>query len=110
MRIALVRRPSSRLGDGLVTHVARVPVDAARAAAQHAAYVAALAAADWAVREAPAADDLPDSAFVEDTAVVLGDLAVLARPGAEQRRGEVAGAEEALRASGLELARIEAPG
>ncbi len=50
-RTALVRRPSSRLGEGLVTHVERSAVDAERAAEQHAAYVAALAGAGWAVRE-----------------------------------------------------------
>jgi dimethylargininase len=47
---------------------------------------------------------------VEDTAVVCDDLAVLARPGAAERRPEVAGVEEALRALGLEIARITEPG
>jgi dimethylargininase len=41
---------------------------------------------------------------------VCGDLAVLTRPGAPERQAEVAGAEEAIRALGLEVARIEAPG
>ena len=70
------------MADGIVTHGERIPVDAALAASQHDAYVRALADAGWAVREVPPADDLPDSAFVEDTVVVCGDLAVLARPGA----------------------------
>jgi dimethylargininase len=109
-RTALVRRPSSRMGDGLVTHIERTPVDPQRAAEQHAAYVAALAGAGWAVREVEPADELPDSAFVEDTIVVLDDLAVLARPGAPERLAEVAGTEAALAGLGLEVARIEAPG
>jgi dimethylargininase len=109
-RTALVRRPSSRLGDGLVTHVERTSVDAERAAQQHAAYVAALAGAGWAVREVERADELPDSAFVEDTVVVCGDLAVLTRPGAPEREAEVAGTEAALDGLGLEVGRIEAPG
>jgi dimethylargininase len=109
-RIALVRRPSSRMGDGLVTHMERTTVDAARAAEQHAAYVAALAGAGWTIREVAPADELPDAAFVEDTVVVVGDLAVLARPGAPERLAEVAGTEEALAGLGLELARIEPPG
>jgi dimethylargininase len=108
--VALVRRPSSRLGDGLVTHMERAEVDPARAAMQHAAYVAALRAAGWDVVEAPPADELPDSAFIEDTAVVVDDLAVITRPGAPERVAEIEGAEEALRAAGLEIARIEAPG
>jgi dimethylargininase len=108
--VALVRRPSSRMAEGLVTHVERVPADAALAARQHAAYVAALERAGWAIRSVAAADELPDSAFVEDTVVVVEDLAVLARPGAPERRAEVAGTEEAIRSLGLEVARIEAPG
>jgi dimethylargininase len=69
-----------------------------------------VASAGWAIREVAAADDLPDCAFVEDTVVILGDLAVLARPGAAERRAEVAGADAAVHALGLEVARIEAPG
>src|SRR5262245_61895272 len=109
-RVALVRRPSSRMAEGIVTYRERVPADAALAAKQHDAYTSALAAAGWELREVPPADELPDSAFVEDTVVVCGELAVLARPGALERRAEVAGTEEAVRALGLEVARIEAPG
>jgi dimethylargininase len=109
-RVALVRRPSSRIAEGIVTYGERLPVDAARAVGQHDAYVTALADAGWAIREVEQADDLPDSAFVEDTVVVCGDLAVLARPGAPERRAEVAGTEEAVSALGLEVARIEGPG
>src|SRR4051812_10447212 len=81
-RVALVRRPSGRMADGIVTFVSRGPVDADLARRQHDGYVAALADAGWEVREVAPADDLPDSAFVEDTVVVCDDLAVLARPGA----------------------------
>ena len=41
---------------------------------------------------------------------MCGDLAVLARPGADERQAEVAGTEEAVAPLGLEVARIEAPG
>jgi len=107
--VALVRRPSSRMAEGITTHIDRVPADAALAERQHAAYVDAVADAGWAIREVPAADDLPDCAFVEDTVAVFGDLAVLARPGAPGRRAEVAGADEAVRSLGLEVASIEDP-
>jgi dimethylargininase len=109
-RIALVRRPSPRMAEGIVTHIDRTPVDAGSAAVQHTAYVDALANAGWAIREVEPADDLPDSAFIEDTLVVCDGLAVLTRPGATERQAEVAGAESAVRALGLDIARIEAPG
>jgi dimethylargininase len=105
MPTALVRPPSSRMGEGIVTHLERTAADP-----QHAAYVDALADAGWTISTAPAADELPDSAFIEDTMVVCGDVAVLARPGAPERRPEVTGAEAAVRELGLEVVRIEEPG
>jgi dimethylargininase len=109
-RVALVRRPSGRIAEGIVTYAERAHVDAELAARQHESYAAALADAGWAVREVPHADSLPDSAFVEDTLVMCGELAVLTRPGADARRAELAGTEEAVRELGLEVARIEEPG
>ena len=50
----LVRAPSSRLAEGIVTHISRTPVDVALARAQHAAYADALAASGWMIRQAPA--------------------------------------------------------
>jgi len=79
----LVRRPSGRLAEGIVTHISRAPVDMELARAQHAAYAGALAASRWTVRQVPAAEDCPDSVFIEDAVVVCADLAVLTRPGAQ---------------------------
>jgi dimethylargininase len=98
------------MAEGITTHIDRVPADPTLAARQHDAYVDAVADAGWTIREMPPADELPDCAFVEDTVVVFGDLAVLARPGAIERRAEVAGAHEAVRSLGLAVARIEDPG
>ena len=106
----LVRRPGSRLAEGIVTHISRTPVDVALARAQHAAYASALAAGGWVIRQVPAADDCPDSVFIEDTVVICEDLAVLTRPGAAARRAEVAGAAQAVRSLGLRTACIQAPG
>jgi dimethylargininase len=108
--VALVRRPSSRMAEGITTHIDRVPADAGLAARQHAAYVDAVANAGWTIREVSPADDLPDCAFVEDTVVVFDDLAVLTRPGAAGRRAEVAATEDVVRSIGLQIARIENPG
>lgn len=109
-RFALVRRPSPRLADGLVTHIDRTPVDVELAMQQWAAYVAVLEAHGWVTTEVAPAAGLPDSAFVEDTMVVFRDVAVLARPGADERKPEVAGAAEAVRAFGYRVLAIEAPG
>src|SRR4029078_4809046 len=87
----LVRGPSSRLAEGIVTHISRMPVDMELARSQHAAYADALAASGWAIRAAPAADDCPDSVFIEDTVVICEDLTVLTRPGAAVRPPGVEG-------------------
>jgi dimethylargininase len=107
---ALVRAPSSRLAEGIVTHIARTPVDVALARAQHAAYVSALEVSGWQIQEVPAAEGCPDSVFVEDTVVVCEDLAVLARPGAATRRGEVADVASMTGRLGLRTAAIQEPG
>jgi dimethylargininase len=89
--------------------LSREPIDYARAVAQHAQYEAALRRLGCRVQRLPDAPDLPDSVFVEDTAVVFDDMAVIARPGAASRRAEV---EALIAALGphRRLACIEAPG
>ncbi|MFM2078197.1 MAG: hypothetical protein RJA49_2087 [Actinomycetota bacterium] len=108
--LALVRPPSPRLADGLLTHLERTPVDAELALQQWHRYVAALHASGWHTLEVAGAPDCPDSAFVEDTMVVFGDVAVLARPGADERKPEVAAAAAAVRSLGYRTVAIEAPG
>lgn len=106
----LVRRPSSRLADGEITHIERQPIDVELAQRQWEGYVAAFTERGWEVIEVEAADAQPDGVFIEDAVIVFGDIALLARSGAESRRGERAGAEAAARALGLEVHAIEAPG
>jgi len=86
--IALTREVPARISECELTHLERVPIDRARAAEQHAEYEAALRAAGCVVEHLSPAPDLPDSVFVEDTAVVFDEVAVIARPGAPSRRGE----------------------
>ncbi len=105
--VALVRPVVDRLAEGLVTHIERSVVDVELARRQHAAYCQALADAGWALLEVPAAPDHPDSVFVEDMVVVVGDLAVLASPGAEQRRGELSAVADCVASLGLRTVRIE---
>ena len=109
-RRALVRRPSPRLAEGLLTHIDRVEVDVDLAMEQWEGYVAALQAEGWETIEVPPTPECPDSVFVEDTVVMYGDLAVISRPGADERKPETAGTEEVLRELGFRIAHIEAPG
>lgn len=107
---ALVRRPGPRLPEGLVTHIARTPVDLDLARRQWHGYIDALQAEGWEIIEVPPADACPDAVFVEDTVVVYGDLAVIARPGADERKPETAGTEATLASLGYRIARIQHPG
>ena len=108
-RVAITRPVPASLAQCELTHLERVPIDVARAAAQHDAYEAALAALGCQVRRLPAADDLPDSVFVEDAAIVLDEVAVITRPGAESRRAERASVAPML-SEYRELLTIAAPG
>jgi dimethylargininase len=86
--IAITREVSEALAACELTHLPRVPIDVELARVQHRAYEDALRAAGYAVQRLAAGDDMPDSVFVEDTSVVLDDVAVITRPGAESRRRE----------------------
>ncbi|WP_371402242.1 dimethylargininase [Kribbella sp. NBC_00662] len=110
MPTALIRRPSPRLAEGLVTHIERTPVDVDLAATQWQQYVDALHRTGWSTVEVPPIEECPDSVFIEDTMVVYGDLAVIARAGANERRPEAAAAEETVAAQGYRIARITDPG
>lgn len=107
-RIALTRAVSPAIAEGERTHVERVPIDAARAAAQHAAYEDALRALGCEVVRLPSPPGHPDAVFVEDTAVVFDEVAVVTRPGAPSRRGETPTVAEAL-AAWRPVTRIAAP-
>jgi dimethylargininase len=85
---ALVRRPCRNMVHGLSAANLGRP-DPARALKQHDAYIEALRACGLAVTVLEADEEYPDSVFVEDVAVVGAALAVIARPGAPSRRGEV---------------------
>ena len=106
--IAITRGVSRNIAAGEVTHVERVPLDYERARMQHEQYVALLRELGCEVIEMPADDAYPDCVFIEDTAIVLDDVAVITRPGAESRRGEVDAVADALQRL-RPIVRIEAP-
>lgn len=105
--LAFTRAVSPRLPDCALTHLARRPIDVDRAVSQHAAYEDALAAAGFEVVRLPPLPEFADGVFVEDTAIVLGDHALITRPGAASRGGEVESTAAGL-ADRLEVRWIEA--
>lgn len=108
MLVALTRPVSPRLAECELTHLARSAIDAERAIVQHAAYEAVLRSMVADVVQVAAAPDLADSVFIEDTAVVLDEIAVITRPGAASRRMEPVAVAATL-AAYRELVTLEAP-
>lgn len=107
--LAFTRPVSPRIRECERTFLESRPIDAERAAEQFEAYERALEELGCSVQRLEAAPDFPDSVFVEDTASVFDEVAVIARPGAESRRREVASVAPAL-SSYRPLRYIEPPG
>lgn len=93
---AVTRHISPALANCELTHLDRVPIDVDAARRQHDAYQRALADAGCRVEVLEATAEMPDSVFIEDTAIVFDELAVIARPGAASRRVEVPAVVDAL--------------
>lgn len=110
MTIALVRRTSSRLAEGLLTHVERQPIDIDLACRQWDDYVDTLQGVGWQVREVPALESCADSVFIEDTVVMYRDLAVITRPGNDARKPEIDAVEPVVASLGCRVERIIEPG
>lgn len=108
MPVAITREVSPAIDRCELTHVARQPIDIERARAEHREYERALIALGCRIHQMPADPLLPDSVFVEDTAVILDEVAVLMRPGAESRRAETDAVAPRL-AGYRPLCRIRAP-
>jgi dimethylargininase len=106
---AIVRIPGSNFAQGLTTVSLGVPhYDAVLE--QHARYCEALRDCGLAITGLSADLDYPDSTFVEDTAVLTARSAILARPGARSRQGEVAAISQTIRNFFPSTLEIEAPG
>lgn len=89
MPIAITRKVSESIANCELTHLERTPIDLEIARQQHRQYEDALKSIGCEVISLPEMPDLPDSVFVEDTAVVLDEAAVITNPGAVSRRPEV---------------------
>jgi dimethylargininase len=109
-KLIAITRPVSRSIDRCeLTNLSRVPIDLERARAQHQAYEEALKSLGVKVLALPEKPDLPDAVFVEDTAVVLDECAIITRPGADSRKPESESVARAL-APYRSLHTIQAPG
>jgi dimethylargininase len=106
---AIVRPPAANFAAGLTTAGAGVP-DFALALRQHRRSCEALSDCGLQVTSLPADSNYPDGTFVEDAAIVTPRGAILTRPGAPSRRGEVESVGAALGAFYADLARIASPG
>jgi dimethylargininase len=87
--LALTRNVTPAIVNCELTHLAREPIDYARAVAQHQEYERLLAELGCRILTIPAEPTQADAVFIEDTAIVVDHLAVITRPGAESRRGEI---------------------
>ncbi len=107
--IALTREVSPAISRCELTHLDRRQIDFARAISQHHRYEAALQALGCTIERLPELPDNADAVFVEDTAVVLRELAIITRPGPASRRNEIESVAGALR-NYRDVALVEAPG
>ena len=104
---ALVRPP----GDSFVNAISsrRTPIDVPLARAQHSEYCQALTAAGLVLETLPPDERYPDSCFVQDPAILVGGMAVIARLSAPSRAGEETAIADWL-GERFSLAHINAPG
>jgi dimethylargininase len=106
---ALVRPPGDSFVKALSNHPERDTIDPERARLQHAAYTSALERLGFEVAVLPIEEDLPDSCFVQDVALVIGGRALVCRPGEQSRQPEAERIEQALRSLVRSMERVAAP-
>ena len=109
MLTALTRGVSSRINECELTFINREPINFDQAVRQHQNYQQLLSSLGVSVTQIPAQDDCPDCCFIEDTALVLDELAIVTRPGSEARRREVAGVISSIRKHRKDMVAIESP-
>jgi dimethylargininase len=109
MLVALTRRVSLRIAECELTFINRQAIDYPRAVQQHSQYQQLLRNLGAQVIELPSDDQCPDCSFLEDTALVLDEIAIITRPGSEPRRREVDGVAPTVMKY-RNVVRIDSPG
>ncbi|MFK2825912.1 arginine deiminase family protein [Bacillus sp. B190/17] len=105
----IVKTPGKSYVNGLTTSDLGTP-DYGKLLEQHEAYVEALKQCGVEVTHLPASEEFPDSTFVEDTAVLTPEFAVITNPGADSRNGEIKEMESVLKNFYEKFHYITAPG
>jgi dimethylargininase len=106
---AIARLPAHTLSHGLTSSSEGEP-SIEKALDQHRRYCDALRACGLTVEILEAAAEYPDSTFVEDTAILTARAAIIMRPGAASRLGEIELIKNTIRRYRSEIAQIFAPG
>jgi dimethylargininase len=106
---AITRLPAQSFSHGL-TSSGEGPPSVDKALDQHGGYCDALRACGLTVDTLPAASEYPDSTFVEDTAILTARVAIITRPGAASRLGEIELIKKAVLGYRTDVMRIVEPG
>ncbi|ASN06143.1 dimethylarginine dimethylaminohydrolase family protein [Virgibacillus necropolis] len=105
----IVKKTGRSYLNGLTTSDLGEP-DYTKLLSQHDAYIEALEMCDVAIKILPKSEEFPDSTFVEDTAVLTSEFAVITNPGADSRNGEIKEMEHVLKEFYTDIRYINAPG
>lgn len=108
-KYALVKPPGSSFAQGITSAGLGAP-SLSLAIEQHAAYCVALEKCGLSVIQLAPDEAYPDSTFVEDTAILTSHRAILTRPGAPSRLGEVQGIKPEITKHYQHISIIQAPG
>ena len=106
---AIVRRPCPAIINGLTTSNLGKP-DYQLALQQHIQYTKALMACGLKVHILEPDNNYPDSTFVEDTALITPNCAIITNPGAPSRKGETTEIAAQLEKYFPDIETIEPPG
>ena len=107
---AIVRIPGKSLINGLTDSEYLGSPDYSQAIIQHKQYVKALKLCGLQVTVLESCEEYPDSTFVEDVALITPKCAIITRPGAQSRRGEIEQIEPVLKSEMSKVEHIKSPG
>jgi len=106
---AIVRKPGKSIVNGLTAADLGIP-NYEKALAQHGEYIKALEACGLEVVVMEESEEYPDSTFIEDTALLTADCAIITNPGVPSRKGEIAEVKAVLGRYYVNIEEVKAPG